>query len=304
MVSPVGLGLWPISGVSSLNVNKQDSLATIHAALDTGCNHIDTAFSYGYEGEADWVLSQVLASRRDEIVVASKVGQYFDQNRQRIVDGRPETLLKHAETILHRLGIETLDIMYLHLPDPQVPLRESAEGVAEIIQRGWAKYAGVSNVDAKQLKEFHEACPVIVVQPPFNMLQQASVNELRDYCSQQNIGVACYWVLMKGLLAGKLARDHRFDPRDKRLTYPMYQGQQWHRVQDFLDLLRGLAEQSKCTVAQLVVHWTMRQPNIQVALCGAKRSEQIQETVEAMRIELAPDVLARIDKWIQDFGEL
>lgn len=302
-LSTVGLGLWPIAGISSLGVNDKDSLATIHAALDAGINHIDTAFSYGYDGEADRVLAQVLKQRRDEVVLASKVGQYFDTTRQRVIDGRPETLIQHAQQALERLATDHVDIMYLHLPDPQVPLQESAAAIAEIISRGWAHYAGVSNVDAQQLHDFHAVCPVSVVQPPFNMLQQDAVKDLRDYCLQNNIAMACYWVLMKGLLAGKMDRDHQFDPQDKRLTYPIYQEPQWSRTQDFLDLLRTLANQLDCTVAQLVIAWTLQQPGINVALCGAKRPEQILETAAAMRLQLDRETCVQIDHWIAKLAD-
>jgi len=296
-VSPVGFGCWPIAGVSSLGVNDADSLATLHAAIDSGINFFDTAFSYGFDGQADKLLAQVLNTRRRDVVVASKVGSHYDAQRTRVVDGRPETLITHAHIACKRLGIEQLDVLYLHEVDPHVPLAESAGAMAEIIRSGVARFAGVSNVDAQQLALFHAICPVVVVQPPFNMLQTDKVEGLRELCSQHNIAIACYWVLMKGLLAGKLPRDHQFDPADRRLTYPIYQGQAWERSQDLLDRLRQLAGELGCTVAQLVIAWTLAQPGITVALCGAKRPAQIQETAAAMHVELSTDVLAKIDAW-------
>ncbi len=172
-VSPVGFGCWPIAGVSSLDVNDRDSLATLNAALDSGINFFDTAYSYGYAGEADRLLAQFLKGQQKRVVLASKVGQYFDASRQRIVDGRPETLARHAREILGRLGIEQLDLLYLHVPDPNVPVAESAGAIQELIRDGVARYAGVSNVDSQQLVEFQRECPVTVVQQPFNMLQKA-----------------------------------------------------------------------------------------------------------------------------------
>jgi methylglyoxal reductase len=298
MVSPVGFGCWPIAGVSSLGVNDSDSLATIQAALESGINFIDTAFSYGYDGEADRLLAQALTGHRADVVLASKVGSHYDGDRQRVVDGRPETLLLHAEIAIERLGVEQVDIMYLHQPDPRVPLTESAAGIAEIVQRGWARYAGVSNVDLDQLQAFHAVCPVHIVQPPFNMLQQEAVSSILAFCQERHIAIAGYWVLMKGLLAGKLLRDHQFDPRDRRLTYAVYQGAAWERCQDLLDRLRALASELGCTVAQLVIAWTLAQPGVTVALCGAKRPEQIRETAAAMRVQLSPDELSQIDRWL------
>lgn len=298
-VSSVGFGCWPIAGVSSLGVNDQDSLATLHASLDAGINFFDTAFSYGYDGQADELLAQLLRDRPGQAIVASKVGSHYDAGRQRIVDGRPETLVKHAQIACQRLGLEQLDVIYLHEVDPQVPIAESAAGIAEIVRLGLARYAGVSNVNRQQLATFHAICPVIVVQPPYNMLQPEKVAQIRDFCVEQNIGIACYWVLMKGLLAGKLPRNHRFDPADRRLTYPIYQGQAWERSQDLLDHLRKLSMELQCTVAQLVVAWTLAQPGISVALCGAKRPAQIEETAAAMQLRLSPETLRQIDSWRQ-----
>ena len=296
-VSRVGFGCWPIAGVSSLDVHDAASLATIEAALDAGINFFDTAFSYGYQGEADKLLGQVLRRRPEKVIVASKVGSHYDAHRRRIVDGRPETLLTNAQLAVQRLGLDRLDLIYLHEVDPHVPLAESAGAIAEIVRRGLARYAGVSNVTAEQLEIFQRVCPVVVVQPPFNMLQTGAVDGLREVCARHRIGLACYWVLMKGLLAGKLPRDHQFDPADRRLTYPIYQGEAWERSQDLLDNLRRLAAELQCTVSQIVIAWTLAQPGISVALCGAKRPEQIRETAAAMHLHLSQETLKRIDDW-------
>lgn len=297
-VSPVGFGCWPISGVSSLGVNDADSLRTLRAALDASINFFDTAFSYGYQGEADKLLTQVIRERPNELIVATKVGSYYDAQRRRIVDGRPATLLANAKLGCARLGVEQVDVIYLHEIDPQVPLAESAGGIAEIVKQGLARYAGVSNVDAVQLQQFQAECPVVVVQPPYNMLQPEHVAAISSECREQNIAIACYWVLMKGLLAGKLGREHQFDPADRRLSYPIFQGEAWQRAQDLLDQLRRLAGELGITMAQLVIAWTLAQPGITVALCGAKRAEQIIETAAAMHVSLSADVMDQIDSWI------
>lgn len=294
-VSPVGFGCWPIAGVSSLGVTFEESVKTVRAALESGINFFDTAYSYGYDGEADQVLAEVLQQWSGEVVIASKVGMYFDENRERVFDGRPSTIFKHAEEILARLSIDVLDVLYLHVPDPQVPIEESAGAIGDLISRGCVRYAGVSNVDASQLAAFHAVTPVVVAQPPFNMLQHEMADQIRPLCEQQQIGIAAYWVLMKGLLAGKLSRDHQFDPADKRLTYEVFQGQPWQRAQDLLDTLRDIASLHHCTVSQLVIAWTLAQPQITVALCGAKRDAQIIETARAMQIVLSHETLQQID---------
>ncbi len=294
-VSRVGLGCWPMSGISSLGVTDELSIATIHAALDHGVNFFDTAFSYGYDGRSDRVLGSALRTCRDRAIIAHKVGSHWDEKKQRVIDGRRETLLAQAQACLTRLSMDHVDVMYLHSPDPMVPIEESAEAIAEICKRGWARYAAVSNVNLEQATRFAVVCPIVAIQPYFNLFQQDAVCELLPFALPNNIAMVCYWVLMKGLLSGRLKRDHVFDPTDRRLTYPIFQGQAFEDAQNVLDRLRHLANELDCTVAQLVVAWTLTKPGISVALLGARRPEQIIESVQAMHMKLDADVIEQIN---------
>lgn len=294
-VSRVGLGCWPMSGISSLGVTDELSISTIRAALDHGVNFFDTAYSYGYDGRSDRVLGSALRTCRDRAIIAHKVGSHWDVEKQRVVDGRRETLLAQAQECLTRLSMDHVDVMYLHSPDPMVPIEESAEAIAEICKRGWARYAAVSNVNLEQATRFAAVCPIVAIQPFFNLFQQESVCELLPFSLPNNIGMVCYWVLMKGLLSGRLKRDHVFDPTDRRLTYPIYQGQAFEDAQNVLDRLRHLANELDCTVTQLVVAWTLTKPGISVALLGAKRPEQMIESVQAMHMKLDADVIEQIN---------
>ena len=295
-ISRIGFGCWPLAGISTLGVNQSDSVATVRSAIEEGINLFDTAYSYGYEGEAASVLQTVLPDTRDSLFLCSKVGQHFDSQRQRAVDGRPETLLRHCKQELQRLNVATLDLLYLHQPDPEVPITESASAIADMVERGYARYAGVSNVNLPQLEEFCRYCPTQFVQLPFNMLQRASAQELGSYCCENAIHVVSYWALMKGVLAGRFERDHVFDPSDRRLQYDIYQGEKWQCCQDLLDRLREFAKQNSCTVAQLVLAWTVAQEPISCALVGAKRPYQIQETAAAIQLTLSEQLAREIDK--------
>ncbi len=298
VVSRVAFGCWPIAGVSTLRTTREDSIATLRAAYAAGVNFFDTAFSYGYDGEADKLLAEAFDPWPTDLVLASKVGQYFDSSKSRVVDGRPATLFAQADELLARLNREVVDILYLHLPDPKVPIAESAGAISEIVRSGKARYAGVSNVDSMQLKEFTKHCPCVAVQSRYNMLQAEVVDELRAAVRESDVSLAVYWVLMKGLFAGKLSRDHQFAPEDKRLSYPEYQGAAWQRNQDLVDGLREIASGTGCTLAQLVIAWTLHQPDIGVAICGGKRASQIEETAAAMHVELTAEVLSQIDSAI------
>ena len=300
LVSRIAMGCWPIAGITSLGVSEQTSIATVHKAIDEGINFFDTAYSYGFNGESDRILQTVLSQRKEQIVIAHKVGQHWNDQRQRIVDARPETMLKHTEECLARLGIDCVDLMYLHAPDPNVPLAESASALSEICQKGWARTVGVCNVNLEQATAMNRYCKLAAIQIPFNMLQQEQHKGLREFANEQQILIACYWIYMKGLLAGKLRRNHVFAPEDKRLTYEVFRGEAWERAQGLLDRLEALSSTKKCEISQLVIAWSIRQPHVDILLMGAKTPAQINETAKSHLVNLSPHELETLDRYISE----
>lgn len=293
--SAVGLGCWPMAGVTSLDVHDEFSIATIHTGLDRGINLIDTAYSYGPDGRSDRVIRLALSEvRRQDYILCSKVGTHYDAAGARVIDGRPEVIIENTQKTLLRLNVPELDLLYLHQPDPAVPLEESAGAFVELKTQGLIRHAGLSNGNLEQTVRFHHVCPIAAVQIPFNMLQPESYLELAAWCQQNQVGIVAYWLLMKGLLAGKMTRDHQLAPTDRRRAYAMYQPQQWNHNQDFLDDLRSIAQDLSISVAQLVVRWTIDQPYITCGLVGAKRPEQIAETAQALEIHLPASAINRI----------
>ncbi len=301
-VTPVALGCWPIAGMTSLEVNDKDSLATLHAAMDSGINFFDTAYCYGPDGESERLISQALGHRRDEVVIATKCGIHWDAAGERVIDGRPKTLRRECEESLRRLNTDWVELLYLHAPDPSTPVSESAGALKELMDEGKTRCVGVSNFDVGQLEEFHGACPISAHQPPYNMLQRQIEQDTLPWCREHDVAVIIYWPLMKGLLAGRLPRDYVFQPGDGRAKYPMFQGEEWQKNQDFLDRLREIADEIGKTVAQVVVNWTIHQSGITAALCGAKRAYQIEETAGAMGWKLTDDQLARINQALVERG--
>ncbi len=301
-VTPVAMGCWPIAGMTSIDVNDADSLRTLQAALDAGVNFFDTAFGYGVDGESERLIAQAFQGKREQVVLATKCGMHWDANRQRVVDGSPQRIRQQVDESLRRLATDRVELLYLHMPDPQVPVEESAAALGEILQAGKARAIGVSNFSIAQLEAFHRVCPIAACQPHYNMLQREIEADIIPWCQQQQVAVVSYWPLMKGLLAGKLPRDHVFDPQDGRKKYPMFQGAEWEKNQDFVDALRSIATEADKTVAQVVVNWTCHRPGITSVLCGAKRAYQIEETAASMGWQLSDDQLARIEQAMKERG--
>jgi aryl-alcohol dehydrogenase-like predicted oxidoreductase len=261
-VSPVALGCWPIAGITSVDVNEADSLATIRACLDLEINFLDTAYCYGYDGESETLIRRALGDRRDQFVIATKGGIHWSPDRSQVQDARPATLLRQCEESLQRLGTDRVELYYLHSPDPNVPVAESAGAIQQMIDEGKVRSAGISNATLSQIEEFHAVCPLSAVQPPYNMLQRGIEREIVPWCRSHDVSVMVFWPLMKGLLAGRMTRSHEFEPDDKRTNFPMYQGDEWQKNQDFLGELREIAAAADKTVAQVVINWTVHRPVI------------------------------------------
>ena len=305
-VSAVTLGCWPLAGMTSPGATDELGIATVDTCFELGINHLDTAYMYGAEGESERLIARALGcgqkdSRRDRMVIATKGGLHWEGGK-RVPGGRPETLRREFEESLQRLKTDRVELYYLHAPDPNVPIAESAGELKRILDEGKAQAIGVSNVDVAQLEAFSAECPIAAYQPPYNMLQREVERDTLPWCREHNIAVLVYWPLLKGLLAGHMTRETTFAPTDSRQKYPMFHGEEWQRNHDLIDELRCIAEDAGHSVAELVVNWTINQPGITSALCGAKRPEQIRETAAGAGWKFSPDQMARIDAALKRRG--
>jgi len=302
-ISEVSLGCWPIAGITSPGTTtEEDSIATIRTCFELGINHVDTAYIYGYSGESERLIGKALAGRRDEMVIATKGGLHWSDDHKQLHDARPERLRWECEESLERLGTDHVELLYLHAPDDKVPVGESAGELKRLMDEGKTRAVGVSNVNVAQLEQFAAECPIAAFQPPYNMLQRQIEADTLPWCRQRGIAVLVYWVLMKGLLAGKLARDHVFGQRDSRRKYVMFQGEEWEKNHDLIDRLRQIADDAGRTVAELVINWTVHQPGVTCALCGAKRPDQIRETAGGAGWKLTDEQFAAIDQALRERG--
>ncbi len=290
------MGLWPIAGITTIGVTDEDATATIAAAIDAGITSFDTAFSYGYDGESDRYLGRAIGSQRERFHVMGKVGQRYDASRNRVVDSSPKQLIADAETSLSRIGIESFDILYLHSPDPNVPVEQSAAAIEQLRRRGLCKQVGVCNVNLTQLDQFCAAAKCDAVQTPLNLLQQDALEEFVPRCQHHGASVHVFWALMKGMLAGKIGRDYQFPKGDSRPGYSIFQGEARERAHRVVDGLAKLGQETGATVAELSIGWTLAQEGVAGALVGARRPDQIREIAVAKRLD--SDVVARIDSLV------
>jgi aryl-alcohol dehydrogenase-like predicted oxidoreductase len=219
---PLGLGCWPLAGMTRMGVTPEAAVATVRAAIDAGIRHLDTAYCYGERGESERAIAEAIHGRRDEVFLAGKCGIHWEPDatkcppRKQCVDGRPDRIRAEADESLRRLGTDRLDLLYLHAPDPTIPIEDSAGELARLLAAGKARAIGVSNVSLAQLQAFAAACPLAACQMHYNMLQREIEREILPWCQRHGVAMVVYWPLMKGLLAGEMRRDKVFPATDSR----------------------------------------------------------------------------------------
>jgi aryl-alcohol dehydrogenase-like predicted oxidoreductase len=307
-VCPLGLGCWPLAGMTRDGVSREAAVATVKAAIDSGVAHLDTAYCYGEHGESERAIREALPGRRDAVVLAGKCGIHWEPDpsksppRRQVVDGRPERIRAEVDESLARLGTDRLDLLYLHAPDPAVAIEESAGELKRLLDAGKARAIGLSNASAANLARFVAVCPLAACQMQFNMLQREIEAEVLPWCMANGVAMVVYWPLMKGLLAGRMRRGQTFPTSDSRHKYPIFNGAEFDRNLDFVDSLRPVAARLGCTLPDMVLAWTAEQPGITSVLFGATSPEQVVENAAALRCDLDDDARSAIRAAIQARG--
>ena len=279
-VSPVAFGTWQLSPRFWGQQPKEDAVAAVRRAFDRGVNFFDTADAYG-DGYAESVLGEAIRDLpREELVVATKVYNHFKPDASRYPDLSPDHVIQRCEASLKRLRIETIDLYLLHFFDLLTPLAEVAGALERLRDQGKVRQVGLSNHSVEQLRAQRRFGPYHVVQPPYSLIDPAGESDLLPYCQAENVGVMVYSPMHKGLLTGKYHGTETFD--DFRSQHPDFQGERFARLCQGVQSLRPLAERYGLTIYQLVLAVTLMHPGIDVAVCGIKTPQQIEEAVGAV----------------------
>jgi aryl-alcohol dehydrogenase-like predicted oxidoreductase len=296
VVSRICLGTWAFGG----NWGPLEPRAverTIATARAAGVNFFDTAYSYGV-GAAERILGKALRQElhrdRDAVVIATKVGLRIEGDRMRR-DSSPAWLRDGLEGSLRRLGIDHVDVLYLHWPDPHTPFAESAEALRELVAEGKVRWVGASNFDADQLAELHAEIRVTAAQPAYHMLRRDAEDEVLPACRRGGIGVVAYSTLAHGLLAGSVTADRSFHRDDWRRTYPAFGGDSLERNLEVVCELNALARTLGTSLPVLAVGWALANEAVTVAAVGARGPDHLVGVVESAGLELSAERLAEID---------
>ncbi len=278
----IGLGTWAIGGsgwqFSWGAQDDEESIKTIHRALDDGINWIDTAPAYGL-GHSETVVGKALKGMSKKPFVATKCARVWDENKNLSYNLKREGIRREVEASLRRLQTDVIDLYQIHWNKPDEDIEEGWSTVAELIKEGKVRYGGVSNFTLGQLKRIIPIHPLASLQPPYSMLVREIENELLPFCAANKIGVICYSPMVKGLLTGKFSRERilKLDPEDHRARDPQFQEPEISINLKLVEGLESIAAQHGRTVAQLAIAWVLRRQEVTAAIVGGRHPEQVDE---------------------------
>jgi len=301
----IGFGSWAIGGGGSkISWGPQDdseSIAAIKKALDLGINWVDTAAIYGL-GHSEEIVGKAIKGISKRPIIATKCGLVWDEKKNITNRLKRESIKNEAEASLKRLDIDVIDLYQIHWPIPDEDIEEGWEAMAQLVKEGKVRYIGVSNFNVSQMKRAQSIYPIASLQPPYSMLKRDVEEDIFPFCRQNSIGIVVYSPMQKGLLTGKITRERvaNFPEDDHRRNDPDFNEPLISFNLELVDKLVPIAKKHNKTLAQLAIAWVLRRPEVTSAIVGARRPDQIAETVLAGDWILPQEDIDTIEKLLAE----
>jgi aryl-alcohol dehydrogenase-like predicted oxidoreductase len=293
-VSAMGLGCMGMSYAYGPAPDKKEMIALIRKTVERGVRFFDTAQAYGPFANEE-LVGEALAPFREQVVIATKFGLRVDPNGQQVVDSRPEYIKQSVEASLKRLKVDTIDLLYQHRVDPNVPIEDVARAVKELIREGKVKHFGLSEAGVQTIRRAHAILPVTAVQSEYSLWWRRPKEELLPTLEELGIGFVPFSPLGKGFLTGKIDEKTTFDSSDFRNIVPRFTPEARKTNLALVDLLRRIAERKKATPAQIALAWLLAQKPWIVPIPGTRKLERLEENIGAVAVELTSEDLSEID---------
>lgn len=281
-VSEIVLGAWQFGQANWADIKDDDSVAAIHAALDAGINMIDTAVGYG-RGYSEEIVGKAVAGRRDQVLLASKIG------------ADPKGIRTGIDACLQRMGIDYIDLYQVHYPSPRIPIADTIGAMEEIRQAGKVRFIGVSNFSLQQMQEAVATATIHTCQPPYNVLWRQIDDDVLPFCREHDIAVLAYSPLAQGLLTGKFRRREDI-PDDIRANNKLFAQGIFEQCLQVLDIMEAVAKAHGKTLAQTAIAWTLQTPGITAPIVGARNPAQVEANIGGVGWKLTDEEYRRISE--------
>jgi aryl-alcohol dehydrogenase-like predicted oxidoreductase len=276
--------------------NEEESVATIHRAIDLGVNFLDTADMYGM-GHNEELVGKAIKGRRNEIVLATKFGNVRGPDGSFLgINGRPEYVRRACEASLRRLNAETIDLYYQHRVDANVPVEETVGAMERLVEEGKVRYLGLSEAAPATLRRAHRAHSITALQTEYSLWSRDPEDEILLTCRELGVSFVAYSPLGRGFLTGRFRSVEDLGPEDWRRNSPRFQGENFKRNLDLVRRVEQMASEKGCKASQLALAWVLAQGEKVAPIPGTTRRAHLEENLEALELTLSPEDLAHLNE--------
>ena len=299
-VSAQGLGCMSMSAFPYGDFDEAEAIATIDRALELGIDFFDTADVYG-GGQNEELVGRALKARRDDVILATKFGNVIRDGKVGQVNGTPEYVPQACDASLQRLGLDHIDLYYLHRPDTTVPIEDTVGAMAELITAGKVRYLGLSEASASTVRRAVRVHPIAALQSEWSLFTRDLEQDVIPACRESGVGLVPFSPLGRGMLTGKLTSLDQLGERDFRRTNPRFAEENFDRNLELVDVVKKIAADRGCTPGQVALAWLYAQGDDIVPIPGTKRRTYLEENVAALDLELSAEDLRQLGE-IKAYG--